>query len=285
MTSRRYTGQRMEGIGLYDYGARWFDASLGRFVQADTIVPNPGDPQAWDRYAAMANNPIRFIDPTGHRECESSTSDQQCGFMRPHSVAVAQRLLKPYRVTLVGDWIADDAYSAYEGVYQISQRASNITGQDPISSFKSIYHGMEFVQVDYKCLEGCWGRSISASEVRFYSPAKGKLDPRLVVHELGHSFNAAMVNNIGEDWSPYSVLDKTVTNDPTFPRRSDLNNGYAGPFPKWQQSSENTVGEEFADMFIGWVFDKWGRGTPGSLRADWMRWNMQWIIMTNFLTP
>jgi RHS repeat-associated protein len=66
MTDRRYTGQRMEGIGLYDYGARWFDASSGRFVQADTIVPNPGDPQAWDRYAAMNNNPVVFVDPTGH---------------------------------------------------------------------------------------------------------------------------------------------------------------------------------------------------------------------------
>jgi RHS repeat-associated protein len=66
MTDRRYTGQRMEGIGLYDYGARWFDASLGRFVQADSIVPNLGDPQAWDRYAAMNNNPVVFVDPTGH---------------------------------------------------------------------------------------------------------------------------------------------------------------------------------------------------------------------------
>jgi RHS repeat-associated protein len=66
MTDRRYTGQRMEGIGLYDYGARWFDASSGRFVQADTIVPNLGDPQALDRYAAMNNNPVKFVDPTGH---------------------------------------------------------------------------------------------------------------------------------------------------------------------------------------------------------------------------
>ncbi len=66
MTDRRYTGQRMEGIGLYDYGARWYDASLGRFTSADTIVPNMGDPQAWDRYAYVDNNPVKFIDPTGH---------------------------------------------------------------------------------------------------------------------------------------------------------------------------------------------------------------------------
>ncbi len=66
MTDRRYTGQRMEGIGLYDYGARWFDASLGQFTSADTLIPNPGNPQAWDRYAYVNNNAVKFVDPTGH---------------------------------------------------------------------------------------------------------------------------------------------------------------------------------------------------------------------------
>ncbi|CAG1008547.1 hypothetical protein ANRL4_03903, partial [Anaerolineae bacterium] len=39
-TTYRYTGQRQEaGIGLYYYGARWYDPALGRFAQADSIVP------------------------------------------------------------------------------------------------------------------------------------------------------------------------------------------------------------------------------------------------------
>jgi RHS repeat-associated protein len=63
----RFTGQRIEAtLGLYYYGARWYDASLGRFLSADTIVPNMGDPQAWDRYAYVNNNPVVFVDPTGH---------------------------------------------------------------------------------------------------------------------------------------------------------------------------------------------------------------------------
>ena len=70
-TSYRYTGQRVETtIGLYYYGARWYDSSLGRFVQADTVVPSTGDPQAWDRYAYVDNNPAKFVDPTGHRPVE-----------------------------------------------------------------------------------------------------------------------------------------------------------------------------------------------------------------------
>jgi RHS repeat-associated protein len=75
-TQYRFTGQRLEqrlgtpegGLdrGLYFYGARWYDSSLGRFIQADTIVPQPGNPQALNRYAYVLNNPLRFNDPSGH---------------------------------------------------------------------------------------------------------------------------------------------------------------------------------------------------------------------------
>jgi RHS repeat-associated protein len=66
-TTYRYTGQREEaGLGLYYYGARWYDPSLGRFVQADTLVPGPGDPQAYDRYAYVLNNPLKYHDPSGY---------------------------------------------------------------------------------------------------------------------------------------------------------------------------------------------------------------------------
>jgi RHS repeat-associated protein len=62
-----YTGQREEvELGLYFYNARWYDPVLGRFAQADTIVPNPVDAKAFDRYAYVYNNPVRYNDPSGH---------------------------------------------------------------------------------------------------------------------------------------------------------------------------------------------------------------------------
>jgi hypothetical protein len=33
---------------------------------ADTIIPQPGNPMAWDRYSYGLNNPLRYTDPTGH---------------------------------------------------------------------------------------------------------------------------------------------------------------------------------------------------------------------------
>jgi RHS repeat-associated protein len=65
-TSYRYTGQREAEVGLYYYGARFYDPQLGRFVSSDTIIPQQQGSQAWDRYAGMNNNPLRYTDPSGH---------------------------------------------------------------------------------------------------------------------------------------------------------------------------------------------------------------------------
>ena len=66
-TDYTFTGQKSDdSTGLMFYGARYYDTTLGRFTQADTIIPNVLDPQSWNRYAYVNNNPVRYIDPTGH---------------------------------------------------------------------------------------------------------------------------------------------------------------------------------------------------------------------------
>jgi hypothetical protein len=39
---------------------------LGRFAQADSIIPLQQGVQAWDRYAYVNNSPVNYVDPTGH---------------------------------------------------------------------------------------------------------------------------------------------------------------------------------------------------------------------------
>jgi RHS repeat-associated protein len=66
-TAYQFTGQRREAaLGLYFYNARWYDPLLGRFVQPDPLVPEPGNPQALNRYSYVLENPIKYRDPTGH---------------------------------------------------------------------------------------------------------------------------------------------------------------------------------------------------------------------------
>ncbi len=76
LTDYRYTNQLEQSeIGLYYYNARWYDPALGRFVQADTIVPSLSNSLAWDRYAYVMDNPIRYTDPSGHYEFEDTPDD------------------------------------------------------------------------------------------------------------------------------------------------------------------------------------------------------------------
>jgi RHS repeat-associated protein len=81
-TDRLFTGQRAESnLGsLYDYNARFYSPAIGRFISADTIVPNPKSPQQFNRYAYTNNNPLKYIDPSGHfLQCyEIASMGQQC---------------------------------------------------------------------------------------------------------------------------------------------------------------------------------------------------------------
>jgi len=68
LTDFGYTGQRHDDDtgGLMYYGARYYLPELRRFISADSIVPGMFNPQALNRYTYSINNPINFIDPTGH---------------------------------------------------------------------------------------------------------------------------------------------------------------------------------------------------------------------------
>jgi RHS repeat-associated protein len=77
LTDMGYTGHRHnnlgsapDDIGLIYMNARWYLPGLGRFISADTIVPNPTNPQSYNRYSYVLNSALNFTDPTGHKECD-----------------------------------------------------------------------------------------------------------------------------------------------------------------------------------------------------------------------
>ena len=65
-TRYRFTGKEKDDTGLYYYGARYYDDTLGRFLSADSILPNVYDPQQLNRFAYVRNNPVKLVDPDGH---------------------------------------------------------------------------------------------------------------------------------------------------------------------------------------------------------------------------
>ena len=65
--TKRFTGKELDPeSGLYYYGGRYYDPELGRFISPDPFVPQPGDPQSFNRYSYADNDPVNKIDPTGH---------------------------------------------------------------------------------------------------------------------------------------------------------------------------------------------------------------------------
>ncbi len=122
-TKYTYTGQysNVGDFGLMFYNARWYDPSLGRFAQADTLCPItdyignsaactvsftdnltllmsynemnheqngiartiqvPSMPQNLDRYVYGLNNPIKYSDPSGH--CVDGASTELCLALLP----------------------------------------------------------------------------------------------------------------------------------------------------------------------------------------------------------
>jgi RHS repeat-associated protein len=79
LTNKRFTGQTsyMADIGLMDYGARFYNPLIGRFISPDTIVPGAGNSQAFNRYSYTLGNPLKYTDPSGHdpRRTEQDFAD------------------------------------------------------------------------------------------------------------------------------------------------------------------------------------------------------------------
>jgi len=88
------------GFGVIFYQSRFYDPSLGRFTQTDTIVP--GGVQGMDRYAYGLNNPSRYTDPSGHIPCQGDNFDDgpQCVAKNPEAYKNPDAYVK-YNVILI----------------------------------------------------------------------------------------------------------------------------------------------------------------------------------------
>ena len=68
----KFTGKRRDTESQLDYfGARYYFNSFGHFMNPDPLNATPGhlvNPQRWNAYAYVMNNPLFYIDPDGRDE-------------------------------------------------------------------------------------------------------------------------------------------------------------------------------------------------------------------------
>jgi hypothetical protein len=59
-----------------DYRARFYSPYLNRFIQPDSLIPNPSNPQAFNRFSYVLNQPTRYTDPSGY--CPGLKPGKKC---------------------------------------------------------------------------------------------------------------------------------------------------------------------------------------------------------------
>ncbi|MGH2538562.1 MAG: RHS repeat-associated core domain-containing protein [Candidatus Promineifilaceae bacterium] len=96
--------------------ARFYVPAVGRFASADSLVPDPNNPQSYNRYSYVLNAPLNFTDPTGRCEQEG---DEGCW-------ALAQEISNAYSLDL-----------AFLGTLTISQMRFFVEGLDQAAGVDS----------------------------------------------------------------------------------------------------------------------------------------------------
>jgi RHS repeat-associated protein len=115
------TGQFQDTLsGLYDFQYREYSPVQGRWISPDpagSSAADPGNPQSWNRYAYVLNNPLSHTDPLG-LWCvwEDGTHDPDPGAGGVESAACDSQ---------GGHW---DPYNTITGIFQQNGIVTQING-------------------------------------------------------------------------------------------------------------------------------------------------------------
>jgi len=78
-TKRGYTGHEHLDDSLIHMNGRVYDSTIGRFISADPNIFHPFDPQDFNRYAYVRNNPLKYTDPSGFEWGDEEGGDDWSG--------------------------------------------------------------------------------------------------------------------------------------------------------------------------------------------------------------
>ena len=78
-----FTAKERDSETNLDYfGARYYGSALGRFTSPDDGIDQQAeDPQSWNLYGYVRNNPLRNIDPNG-QDCITTSNQSSSGVVK-----------------------------------------------------------------------------------------------------------------------------------------------------------------------------------------------------------
>ena len=107
--SQKFTGQvRDEETRLDYFKARYMSAPQGRFLSPDPLIESAstGDPQSWNRYAYVRNNPFRYTDPSGlYPSPAYECADEETACLNDEQ----RRILENSNITIDGETLSGEA--------------------------------------------------------------------------------------------------------------------------------------------------------------------------------
>ena len=129
--------------------ARFYSPVMGRFTSADTYAGRPENPQTLNLYAYVINNPLRYVDPTGHfaqdppvRPGNECSKEKPCDSDANDTVFTTTNHPKDKRIREAWDW--RDLPSIFSAPFLFCPTANcfgRTIGNDANTAAKIIEHG------------------------------------------------------------------------------------------------------------------------------------------------
>ena len=127
----KFTGKILDAeTGLNYFGARYYNAAIGRWISPDPTVPHPENLQSLNRYSYVLNRPLTLVDPDGYAEQQASqatAANRQNGSPTGGFNVVAQ--VNRYGIGKTLDKVkgrGKGGFSAWHGVVDVLLKGSHV---------------------------------------------------------------------------------------------------------------------------------------------------------------
>ncbi|MFQ5401089.1 MAG: RHS repeat domain-containing protein [Anaerolineae bacterium] len=145
LTDRGFTGHKQNAyIKLIDMRARWYDPVSGRFISPDTIVPDPANPQSFNRYSYVENRVMNFNDPTGHCGADTAADGGMDLDLYFQCLDVQYGLQRQYDIEIGGYWLLSEMELLRDSLQGIVDAFAAEGVSDPIGAFQEVWGGVKF---------------------------------------------------------------------------------------------------------------------------------------------
>jgi RHS repeat-associated protein len=319
-----FVGQEWdEDLGLYELDHRVYDPRAGVFLTQDPVRGDPARPLTLHRYGYAFSSPLSYHDRHGLLAAMVAGDLTHRHYCDSQSLL---DLLTEYGVSLPAEqgtvgWKYGEngfydlihfqnAVAVLMGVTATANAlyaANPSLGSDAKAVFNAVFGGnITFQEIatlsNGICSASGAGAACELEDEGTDENGDGDEDGNawpghmyLVVHELGHVFNAHVQNGINDGGiaadDPYAMLSLGIsfngdslssTADSDGDGVADVIDGTAGVidgdgFNQYSQSDDDGPGYEgevFADMFLNWVFGSFPTDEAGTVRQGWMDVNM-----------